>query len=128
LHYLRDLQQRLSVELLSALSNSLLDGTIFEIVKNLSELQHITERNFFNERSRIANEYASGYFYLYLNPIKPQIIYFYNEKDQRNQLLKRHKATEQACEIRPHHLSIVQMANKREMEVRNECMNTIKSL
>ena len=37
--------------------------------------------------------------------------------DQRNQLLKRHKATEQACEIRPHHLSIVQMANKREMDV-----------
>jgi hypothetical protein len=54
-----------------------------------------------------------------VNPVKPEIIGFYNEKDQRNQLLKRHKATEQACEIRPHHLSIVQMANKREMEVRN---------
>ena len=38
--------------------------------------------------------------------------------DQRVQLIKRHKATEQACEIRPHHLTIVQTANKREIDVR----------
>ena len=38
-------------------------------------------------------------------------------KDQRIQLIKRHKASEQACETRPHHLVIVQSANKRELEV-----------
>lgn len=36
--------------------------------------------------------------------------------DQRAQLVKRHKATEQACEIRPHHLTILQAANKRELD------------
>ncbi len=38
--------------------------------------------------------------------------------DQRSQLIKRHKATEQACETRPHHMSIVQAANKRELDVK----------
>lgn len=56
---IRNIQQRLSFELLGALSSSLLDGTVFEIVNNLSELQQITERNFFNERCKIVNDYAS---------------------------------------------------------------------
>ena len=36
---------------------------------------------------------------------------------QRESLLKRHKATEKACETKPHHLPIVQAANKRELDV-----------
>lgn len=38
-------------------------------------------------------------------------------------MLKRHKATEQACETRPHHLNIVQTANKRELDAFDKRMN-----
>ena len=55
----RNSQHRFSKELLSSLSSSLLDGTVFEIVNNLSELQQITERNLISERNRIQNEYSS---------------------------------------------------------------------
>jgi len=55
----RNSQHRFSNELLSSLSSSLLDGTVFEIVNNLSELQQITERNLISERNRIQNEYSS---------------------------------------------------------------------
>ncbi len=55
----RNFQHRLSNELLSGLSSSLLDGTVFEIVNNLSELQQITERNLISERNKIHNEYSS---------------------------------------------------------------------
>jgi hypothetical protein len=41
------------------------------------------------------------------------IIHF---KAQRLQLLKRHKALERSCDTRPHHLSIVKMGNKRELD------------
>ena len=37
--------------------------------------------------------------------------------DHRNQLIQRHKATERACETRPHNLNIVRTANKRELDV-----------
>ncbi|RMZ97886.1 DGCR6L isoform X2 [Brachionus plicatilis] len=95
------LKHRLSTDFLSTLAVSLLDGTVFEIVNHLVEMQQISERNFFNERSRINNDYLN----------------------QRNQLLKRHKTTEKACEIRPHHLNIVQSANKRELDAFDKRMN-----
>jgi hypothetical protein len=41
----------------------------------------------------------------------------------RSQLIKRHKASEQACETRPHHLTIVQAANKRELDAFDKRMN-----
>jgi hypothetical protein len=53
------LKQRLSTDFLSSLAVSLLDGTVFEIVNNLCEMQQISERNFFNERAKISNEYLS---------------------------------------------------------------------
>lgn len=53
------LKHRLCTEFLSTLAVSLLDGTVFEIVNHLLEMQQISERNFFNERSRINNDYLS---------------------------------------------------------------------
>lgn len=55
----RNHQQRITFELLSSLSNALLDGTIFEIVNNLKEIQQILEQTTANERSKLANDYAS---------------------------------------------------------------------
>ena len=60
--FFRNFQHRLSNELLSGLSSSLLDGTVFEIVNNLSELQQITERNLISERNKIHNEYSSLWY------------------------------------------------------------------
>ena len=53
------LKQRLSTDFLSTLAVSLLDGTVFEIVNHLVEMQQISERTLFNERSKINNEYSS---------------------------------------------------------------------
>uniref|UniRef100_T1J1H0 Gonadal protein gdl n=1 Tax=Strigamia maritima TaxID=126957 RepID=T1J1H0_STRMM len=43
-------QQRLPYELLSALANSLLDGTVYEIAKGLVDIQQMTEKNMCTQR------------------------------------------------------------------------------
>jgi hypothetical protein len=54
---LRSYQARFSLELLTSISNSLLDGTVFEITRGLVEIQHITEKNLYFERTKIENDY-----------------------------------------------------------------------
>jgi len=49
-------QQRLPYDLLCSLANALLDGTVFEIVNSLKEVQQLEERNLFNQRIRLVNE------------------------------------------------------------------------
>uniref|UniRef100_A0A8C0IRL5 Uncharacterized protein n=1 Tax=Chelonoidis abingdonii TaxID=106734 RepID=A0A8C0IRL5_CHEAB len=41
-------QQRLSYTILSDLALALIDGTVFEIVQGLLEIQHLTEKNLYN--------------------------------------------------------------------------------
>ncbi|KAF4517271.1 hypothetical protein B566_EDAN008605 [Ephemera danica] len=43
-------QQRVSCELLSSLANCLLNDTIYEIVKGLMEIQHVTEKHLEQQR------------------------------------------------------------------------------
>lgn len=50
-------QSRISYELLTDLANSLLNDTIFEIVKGLMEIQHVTEKHLFQLREQVENEY-----------------------------------------------------------------------
>ena len=54
--FCRIFQQRMSYDLLSSLSNVLLDGTIFEIVNSLKEVQQLEERNLSNQRIKFINE------------------------------------------------------------------------
>ncbi|XP_012273111.1 gonadal protein gdl [Orussus abietinus] len=49
-------QMRLPYELLSGLANSLLNDTIFEIVKGLMEIQHVTEKHLFQQRLQLQNQ------------------------------------------------------------------------
>ncbi|XP_066597911.1 gonadal protein gdl [Prorops nasuta] len=49
-------QMRLPYELLSGLANSLLNDTIFEIVKGLMEIQHVTEKQLFHQRLQLENQ------------------------------------------------------------------------
>ncbi|KAM7358122.1 gonadal protein gdl [Cochliomyia hominivorax] len=50
-------QSRISYELLTELANSLLNDTIFEIVKGLMEIQHVTEKHLHQLREQVENEY-----------------------------------------------------------------------
>ena len=48
-------QQRLSYTTLSDLALALLDGTVFEIVQGLLDIQHLTEKSLYNQRLRLQN-------------------------------------------------------------------------
>ncbi|XP_050309240.1 gonadal protein gdl [Anthonomus grandis grandis] len=49
-------QMRLPYELLSSLANCLLNETVFEIVKGLLEIQHVTEQHLFQQRLQFINQ------------------------------------------------------------------------
>ncbi|KAJ9591087.1 hypothetical protein L9F63_002368, partial [Diploptera punctata] len=51
-------QQRIPCELLSGLANALLNDTIFEIVKGLMEIQHVTEKHLFQQRLQLINKHS----------------------------------------------------------------------
>ncbi|XP_055231020.1 protein DGCR6-like isoform X1 [Gorilla gorilla gorilla] len=86
-------QQRLSYTTLSDLALALLDGTVFEIVQGLLEIQHLTEKSLYNQRLRLQNEH----------------------RVLRQALRQKHQEAQQAC--RPHNLPVLQAAQQRELEV-----------
>lgn len=55
----REIQQVLSNELLTSLASTLLDGTVYEIVNNLNEMQQMSERTLYNERAKLSEQYSS---------------------------------------------------------------------
>lgn len=57
---LSSFQQRLSYTTLSDLALALLDGTVFEIVQGLLEIQHLTEKSLYNQRLRLQNEHRGA--------------------------------------------------------------------
>ncbi|XP_066221419.1 protein DGCR6L isoform X1 [Saccopteryx leptura] len=85
-------QQRLSYTTLSDLALALLDGTVFEIVQGLLEIQHLTEKSLYNQRLRLQNEH----------------------RVLRQALRQKHQEAQQAC--RPHNLPVLQAAQQREQE------------
>ena len=56
----RKYQQRLPYDLLSALSNALLDGTVFQIVNGLKEVQQWEERTMFGQRSKLVSDHKGN--------------------------------------------------------------------
>ncbi|XP_068616708.1 protein DGCR6 isoform X2 [Brachionichthys hirsutus] len=46
-------QQRLSYNTLSDLALALIDGTVYEIVQGLLDIQHLTEKNLYNQRQKL---------------------------------------------------------------------------
>lgn len=52
---------RLPYELLSSLANCLLNETIFEIVKGLLEIQHVTEQHLYQQRLQFIHQKKSMY-------------------------------------------------------------------
>ncbi|XP_029475550.1 protein DGCR6-like isoform X2 [Rhinatrema bivittatum] len=81
-------QQRLSYTILSDLALALIDGAVFEIVQGLLEIQHLTEKNLYNQR-------------LKLHVLKQD-------------LLRRHREAQQSCKA--HNLPVLRAAQQRELE------------
>lgn len=50
-------QQRLSYTTLSDLALALIDGTVYEIVQGLLDIQHLTEKNLFSQRQKLHTEH-----------------------------------------------------------------------
>lgn len=50
-------QQRLSYNMLSDLALALIDGTVYEIVQGLLDIQHLTEKNLYNQRQKLHCEH-----------------------------------------------------------------------
>lgn len=47
----------MSYTTLSDLALALLDGTVFEIVQGLLEIQHLTEKNLYSQRLKLHSEH-----------------------------------------------------------------------
>ncbi|CAJ0925685.1 unnamed protein product [Ranitomeya imitator] len=86
-------QQRLSYTTLSDLALALIDGTVFEIVQGLLEIQHLTEKNLYNQRIKLHAEH----------------------RVLKQDLLKKHKEAQQSCKA--HNMSVLQSTQQRELEV-----------
>lgn len=78
-------QMRVPIELLSGLANCLLNTTIFEIVKGLMEIQHVTEKHLFQQRLQIINKHRLEIQDM-TNKTAPE-----NLEVQKEIMLKRHK-------------------------------------
>lgn len=50
---------RIPYELLTELAHSLLNDTVFEIVKGLMEIQHVTEKHLMQLRTKVEMEHQS---------------------------------------------------------------------
>ncbi|KAM5193896.1 protein DGCR6-like [Mantella aurantiaca] len=85
-------QQRLSYTILSDLALALIDGTVFEIVQGLLEIQHLTEKNLYNQRIKLHAEHRA----------------------LKQDLLKKHKEAQQSCKA--HNLPILKNTQQRELE------------
>ncbi|KAI8773016.1 protein DGCR6-like isoform X1 [Biomphalaria glabrata] len=87
-------QQRLSYDLLSALASALLDGTAFEIVKGLEEVQHLEEKSLFTQRQKLINDH----------------------KSQRHEMNKKHKELLLENQNKPHNLPLIEAQVERELD------------
>ena len=79
---------------LKDLALSLLDGTVFEIVKELEDIQQLSERAFLNRRMKVVSSH----------------------KTQRVEMVRRHKEELASCQNRPHNLPLVKSRHEKEIE------------
>lgn len=85
-------QQRLSYTTLSDLALALIDGTVYEIVERLLDIQHLTERNLYNQRQKLHCEHQA----------------------LKQDMTKKHKEALQVC--KPHNLALLKPNQQAEVE------------
>uniref|UniRef100_A0A1A7YSP5 DiGeorge syndrome critical region gene 6 n=1 Tax=Iconisemion striatum TaxID=60296 RepID=A0A1A7YSP5_9TELE len=90
-------QQRLSYNTLGDLALALIDGTVYDIVQGLLDIQHLTEKNLYNQRQKLHCEHQA----------------------LKQDLLRKHKDALQLC--KSHNLALLksnQQADLEALEVR----------
>lgn len=85
-------QQRLSYNTLSDLALALIDGTVYEIVQGLLDIQHLTEKNLYNQRQKLHCEHQA----------------------LKQDLVRRHKDALQSC--KSHNLALLKSNQQAELE------------
>ncbi|XP_013862645.1 protein DGCR6 [Austrofundulus limnaeus] len=85
-------QQRLSYNTLSDLALALIDGTVYEIVQGLLDIQHLTEKNLYNQRQKLHCEHQA----------------------LKQELLRKHKDALQTC--KSHNLALLKSNQQGELE------------
>lgn len=76
------------------LAMSLLDGTVFEIVKELEDIQQLSERSLLNKRMKVVSSH----------------------KAQQIEMDKRHKEELASCQSRPHNQPLVKLQHEKEKQ------------
>lgn len=85
-------QQRLTYNTLSDLALALIDGTVYEIVQGLLDIQHLTEKNLYNQRQKLHCEHQA----------------------LKQELVKKHKDALQTC--KSHNLALLKSNQQSEQE------------
>ncbi|KAK7145457.1 hypothetical protein R3I93_013248 [Phoxinus phoxinus] len=85
-------QQRLSYTTLSDLAQALIDGTVYEIVQGLLDIQHLTEKNLYNQRQKLHSEHRA----------------------LKQDLVRKHKQALQTC--KSHNLAVMKTNQRAENE------------
>ncbi|XP_061762819.1 protein DGCR6 isoform X1 [Nerophis ophidion] len=85
-------QQRLSYNTLGDLALALIDGTVYEIVQGLLDIQHLTEKNLYNQRQKLHCEHQA----------------------LKQDLTRRHKEALLSC--KPHNLALLKTNHQAEQE------------
>ncbi|NP_001290742.1 protein DGCR6 isoform X1 [Esox lucius] len=85
-------QQRLSYTTLSDLALALIDGTVYDIVQGLLDIQHLTERNLYNQRQKLHCEHRA----------------------LKQDLVRKHKEALQAC--KSHNIAVMKTNQQAETE------------
>ncbi|XP_067268914.1 protein DGCR6 isoform X2 [Pseudorasbora parva] len=85
-------QQRLSYTTLSDLAQALIDGTVYEIVQGLLDIQHLTEKNLYNQRQKLHSEHRA----------------------LKQDLVRKHKQALQSC--KSHNLAVLKTGQRGENE------------
>ena len=88
------LKAMLSDTSISELAAALMDGTVFEITKELEEIQQLNERSLLGKRMKIVGTH----------------------KNRRMEMSRRHRDETTACETKPHNLPLVTAKHKKEKE------------
>ncbi|GAA6085923.1 protein DGCR6 isoform X4 [Tachysurus ichikawai] len=85
-------QQRLSYTTLSDLAQALIDGTVYEIVQGLLDIQHLTEKNLYNQRQKLHTEH----------------------RVLKHDLIRKQKVALQTC--KSHNLTVLKASQRAEIE------------
>ncbi|MED6271195.1 Protein dgcr6 [Characodon lateralis] len=85
-------QQRLTYNTLSDLALALIDGTVYEIVQGLLDIQHLTEKNLYNQRLKLHCEHQA----------------------LKQDLVRKHKEALQSC--KSHNLALLKSTQQTEVE------------